>query len=278
MTFRTYHELDQSDRSEVGAQVEMQRARLQGRLESVRSVVAVMSGKGGVGKSYVTALVAAAAARTAPDRIGVLDADLASPTVARMLGARGRLETATNGVRPVSARDGLRVVSTEFLLAEDAPLKWREPRGDRWLWRGALAAGVLREFLAEVDWGPLDLLLIDLPPGIDGIVDVGTLLPKLDGVVAVTVPSEESRRSVARALEAALEAGLPVVGIVENMAGIACEGCGTMAPLFEGDAGKRLAERFRVPLLGRLPFRQGAPSDPSPEGDALALRVMEALS
>lgn len=277
MTFRTYHELTESDRSGVAAQVEAQRARLGARLGSVRSVVAVMSGKGGVGKSHVTALLAAAMAKVAPERVGVLDADLASPTVARMLGARGRLEAAEDGVRPVVGRDGLRVVSTEFLLVEDRPLEWREPDGDRWVWRGALTAGVLREFMADVAWGPLDLLLIDLPPGVDGVVDVGSLLPKLSGVVAVTIPSEESRRSVARALGAALKAGLPVLGIVENMTGIACEGCGTRVPLFEGDAGDRLARQFGVPLLGRLPFKQSAPTEDWAEGEALALRVLEAL-
>ncbi len=279
MTLRAYGELTGVDASRVGAQIDSQRARLAERLAAVRWMVAVMSGKGGVGKSYVTALLARAAATRLAKGVGVLDADLPSPTVAHMLGAEGRLVPSDDGVEPVRGAMGVRVVSSAFLLADDTPLRFREPHGERWVWRGALQAGVLREFLADVRWGTLDLLLVDLPPGPDGVTDLAHLLPSVDGVVAVTIPSEESRRSVARTATVARDAGVRILGIVENMAGYACAECGTPGPLFKGDAGRRLAKAFDVPLLGRLPFRPaGAPDTADRDAEALTERLLGVLA
>jgi ATP-binding protein involved in chromosome partitioning len=251
---RTYHELTGEDRSGLGAQVHAQQARIASRLASVRNVVAVMSGKGGVGKSFVTAGLAAALAR-AGQATGVLDADLHGPTVARMLGASGgRLAVGDDGVEPATAPGGLRVMSSDFLLPEGAPLRWEEPGRFRHVWRGTLEAGMLREFLSDVRWGALDVLLVDLPPGRDRLDALVELLPRPPGVVVVTIPSEASFRSVRRALEAAREAGLAIHGVVENMAGYRCAGCAAEGPLFRGDAGERLAREAGAPLLARVPF------------------------
>lgn len=259
MTFRTYRDVAGRDASGVAAQVGAQHARVAERLRAVRRVVAVLSGKGGVGKSFVTAALARLAASRWPDRVGVVDADLRSPTVARMLGATGPLPVDDAGVHPARGAAGIRVISTEFLLADGQPLAWREPPaggGDAFVWRGTLEAGVLREFLADVAWGELELLLVDLPPGADGVADLAALVPAPGlAAVAVTIPADEARRSVARTLHAAGAAGsVRLLGVIENMAGYRCADCGRTGPLFAGGAGAALAAEFAVPLLARLPF------------------------
>jgi ATP-binding protein involved in chromosome partitioning len=259
---RTYHEVAENDRSDLGSQVAAQHARVGSRLAEVRHVVAVMSGKGGVGKSFVTAGLAEALAR-AGRATGVLDGDLHGPTAARMLGAvPGRLEVGEDGVSPAIAPGGVRVMSSDLLLAEGAPLRWREPGQFRHVWRGTLESGMLREFLADVRWGALDVLLVDLPPGTDRLDALVELLPRPPGVVVVTIPSEASFRSVRRALETARDSSLPILGVIENMAGYRCEGCLAFRPLFQGDAGERLAREAGAPLLARVPF------DPRVQGAA----------
>jgi ATP-binding protein involved in chromosome partitioning len=253
MTFRSYHQVTGADRSDLPGQVVAQRQRVSQRLASVRRVVAVMSGKGGVGKTYLTAGLAVALAPRWP-AVGVLDADLKSPTAARMLGASPGVAVSDAGVEPAVGRAGVRVFSMDLLLDEGRPLSWHEPAAERYLWRGALETGALREFLSDVNWGALDLLLVDLPPGGDRLADLAALVPPLSGAIAVTIPSEESRRSVARSMRGAVEAKIPLLGVVENMSGYACGRCDRVGPLFPGRAGEELAGEFGVPLLARLPF------------------------
>jgi ATP-binding protein involved in chromosome partitioning len=251
---RTYSEVTGPDRSDLLGQVTAQRARVASRLAAVRHVVAVASGKGGVGKSFVCAGLAAALAR-AGRRVGVLDADLHGPTAARMLAVRaGSLVVRESEVEPAPAAFGVRVMSSELLLEDNAPLAWREPGHERFVWRGALAAGMLREFLADVAWGTLDVLLVDLPPGSERLDTLVELVPSLGGALVVTIPSEASYRAVRRAVEAARKGSIPVLGVVENMAGYRCGACAATGPLFEGDAGERLARDSGAPLLARLPF------------------------
>ena len=277
MTTRSYFDLADGDRSRVLEQVRAQRARVAERLASVRAVVTVASGKGGVGKSFATASLAVAAARRGL-AIGVVDADLRSPTVARMLSAEGRLAVVGDRVTPRVGAGGVRVMSADFLLEKGRPLAWREPAGERFVWRGALEVGALRAFLGDVDWGALDLLLVDLPPGADGVSDVATLVPSVAGAVAVTIPSEESRRSVARTMRALTESGQKVLGLVENMAGYVCGDCRRARSLFAGAAGAALAQEFAVPLLAQIPFDPAAlPADPGPPWTAAVERLLERL-
>jgi ATP-binding protein involved in chromosome partitioning len=254
---RTYHELDGADRSGLGAQVGAQRERVRARLTSVARVIAVMSGKGGVGKSFVTATLATTLARRRL-AVGVLDADLHGPTTARMLGATGPLEVTADGVRPATATEGVRVMSSDLLLPEDAPLAWREPAGDGFVWRGTLEAGMLREFLGDVAWGDLDVLLVDLPPGTERLSALIEFVPDLSGILAVTIPSDSSRRAVARALEMAKQRGARILGVIENMAGYECPSCGKVAPLFQGEAAKTLAKASGAPVLASIPFDPAA--------------------
>ena len=254
MSHRTYFDMTGADRSDLPGQIAAQRDRVRTRLAAVRRVVAVMSGKGGVGKSYVTALLAQAAAARFSARVGVLDADLRSPTAARLLAAHGPLRVTAAGVEPALGLRGVRVMSTEFLLDEGTPLGWREPEHEAFVWRGTLEAGALREFLSDVVWGDLELLLVDLPPGADGVADLRVLVPALTGALVVTLPSEESERSVTRAMRAASDAGIRLLGVVENMSGYRCPDCGTIGPLFSGHAGERLAAAYGIPLIARVLF------------------------
>lgn len=251
---RTYHELERDERSTLLEQVDAQRERVARRLASVRHLLAVMSGKGGVGKSLVSAGLAASLARSGR-RVGLLDADLHAPTAARMLGApRGSLAVREDGVRPAASPCGALVMSSDLLLAEGAPLRWREPAEGGFVWRGALEAGMLREFLADVEWGGLDELLVDLPPGTERLAALVELVPRLTGVVVVTIPSLASYHAVRRALELSRGWGVPLLGIVENMATQACARCGEPTRLFAGDAGERLAREAGSELLGSLAF------------------------
>jgi len=277
VSFRTYREVTGDDQSRLGEQVAAQRQRVQERLRGVARVVAIMSGKGGVGKSYVTAAIARGLTRRMTGAVGVLDADLASPTTGRLLDARGPLRVDEDGVHPACGSEGIVVCSMDLLLDEGAPLTWREPASERFVWRGTLEAGALREFLADVVWGELDVLLVDLPPGTDRLDDLTELVPTLAGAIAVTIPSEESRRSVERAMRRAAQAGVPLLGVVENMSGYACADCGAIAPLYEGSAGAVLADTFGVPLLYRLPFLPGDRANSADVLDALAASCLAVL-
>jgi ATP-binding protein involved in chromosome partitioning len=258
LNIRTYNDLTGPDASGLPAQIGAQRARVAARLAQVGRVVAVMSGKGGVGKSYVTAHLARGFARGGR-AVGVLDADLNGPTAARLLGAgRAGLVVGDDAVSPVSGADGVRVISMDLLLEDGEPLAFRGPSADRFVWRGALEAAALREFLADVAWGTLDVLLVDLPPGLGRFEELADLLTTPPAVLTVTIPTPESRDAVRRALRAAQERGAPLIGVVENMVGEA----------FSGTAGAELAREFGIPLLARLPFH------PAPDiWQALAAKV-----
>ena len=209
----------------VLGQVLAQRERVAARLAHVARVVAVMSGKGGVGKSALTANLAAALAMQGR-AIGVLDADIHGASAAAMLGARGqRVVIGLYGARPAIGVADVRVMSMDlFLNDDDTPVAWRHPGGlaaDAFVWRGTLEANALREFLADTDWGDLDCLLIDMPPGADRFETLMRLAPDLSGALVVTIPSPVSRLVVRRAIASARTAGARLLGLVENMAGLA---------------------------------------------------------
>ena len=251
---RTYHEVDPDAGRELLDQVVEQRRRLAERLSPVRAVVAVLSGKGGVGKSAVTANLANALARGGL-RVGALDADLNGPSLARMLGVRGaRLGDAGDGVQPPSSPMGVSVMSMEILQEdEDAPLRWKEGSGHASLWRGAAEATALREFLADVAWGPLDVLLVDVPPGVDKIARLLELVD-LGGALLVSTPSEMSRRVVARSARLLRESGVAEVALVANMADHVCDACGHTTPLYQDDGTEALAAETGLEIWASIPF------------------------
>src|SRR5213596_1697049 len=244
LNIRTYHDLTEPDRSGLAEQIGAQRRRVAERLAVVARVVAVMSGKGGVGKSFVTAQLARALARMGR-AAGVLDADLNGPTAPQLLRLPVASCTLHDGViEPAVSPEGVRCFSMALLLEDGRPLTFRGPEAESFVWRGTLEAAALREFLADVAWGRLDLLLVDLPPGVQRFAELAELLPEPPPVIAVTIPTQQSEDAVRRALHAARDRGAPCLGVIENMTG---------GP-FAGDAADALAREFGIPVLARVPF------------------------
>jgi len=231
-------------------QIQEQEQNLRVRMSKIKHKVAVISGKGGVGKSTVTVNLAMAFAMHGhANHLGVLDADIHGPSVPKMLGLTGqRLPIGPAGVFPAFGPLGIKVVSMDFLLPnENAPV----------IWRGPLKMTAIRQFLSDIVWGELDLLLIDLPPGTgDEPLSVAQLLPEMDGVVIVTIPSEVSQIVVKKAVTFAKRLGMPIIGVVENMSGFVCPNCGAKVDIFQSGGGKKIAEELDVPFLGSIPIDQ----------------------
>lgn len=214
----------------------------------------VGSGKGGVGKSAVAANLAAALA-VREHAVGAVDADLHGPSLAAMLGATPPLRVTDRGVVPARGIAGVRVVSTDLLLeSPDAPVRWRGTETDPFLYQSVLETGALRELVADVAWGPLDVLVIDLPPGTDKLERILGLVPDPDALLLVTTPSETALRVVARSIRAAREATSSTVALVSNMGPWRCPSCGEAEALWEGGGARALAEESGVPLWAEVPF------------------------
>jgi ATP-binding protein involved in chromosome partitioning len=255
---KTYTDISGDGGSGVLEQVVAQREQLAARLADVKRIVAVLSGKGGVGKSALTANLAAALANRGL-KVGALDADLSGPTLAQMMGARSQtLRLSSDGVEPAIGAAGVMVMSIDLLLeTDDTPVGWRSLEGlaeDTFVWRGTMETTAVREFLTDTIWGELDILLIDLPPGVERFSTLARLIPKLAGL-AVTIPSAASHLVVRRAVRAAQASGGTLLGLVENMAGYLCSNCWEVGPLFaRHPQGEYLAAELGLPFLGSIPF------------------------
>jgi ATP-binding protein involved in chromosome partitioning len=252
---RTYAETGDAGGGDILAQVGDQVERVAQRLAHIDRVVAIASGKGGVGKSVLTANLAAALAYRG-HRVGVLDADLNGPSVATMLGAaREPLDVTDDGITPAIGAAGCSVMSMDLLLASpDVPVRWREPDIGSFVWQSTLETGALREFLADTAWGSLDFLLIDLPPGTDKIARLLTLVPDPAALILVTTPAAAAVNVAARSITQACDAGVRNVALVSNMDGYDCPSCGAPTPLFAAGGGAALALRTGVPLWASIPF------------------------
>jgi len=228
---------------------------LRQRMSKSKHKIAVISGKGGVGKSTITVNLAAAFALHG-NRVGILDADIHGPSVPKLLGLTGqRLKVGPPGAFPVIGPLGLKVVSIDFFLPEE---------GLPTIWRGPLKMTAIRQFLSDIVWGELDILFIDLPPGTgDEPLSIAQLLPEMDGVIIVTMPSELSRSVVKKAITFAQRLGMPIIGVVENMSGFVCPKCGEKIDIFQSGGGRKLAEEAGVPFLGSIPIdpKVGVDSD-----------------
>jgi len=213
-------------------------------LPGVRRVLGVHSGKGGVGKSTVAVNLALALAARGL-RVGLLDADVYGPSAPTLLGLTGRLASTEDGskVRPLEAH-GIKVVSLGFLLPSSRAL----------IWRGSLVDEGLGQLVTDVDWGGLDLLLIDLPPGTSDVHLAVARQAPLSGTVTVTAPGQVSVDDVRRGMEMFADLAVPCLGLVENMSGVVCRSCGAESPLFGAGGGSDLAEQTGLALLARLPF------------------------
>ncbi len=236
-------------------QMREQEEKLKARMSKIEHKIAVISGKGGVGKSTVTVNLATAFAMHGHvDHVGILDADIHGPSVPKMIGLTGqRLQAGPPGVFPALGPLGIKVVSMDFLLPDvNSPV----------IWRGPLKMTAIRQFLSDIVWGNLDVLLIDLPPGTgDEPLSVAQLLPEMDGVVIVTIPSEVSQVVVRKAVTFARKLGMPIIGIVENMSGFVCPKCGTRFDIFQSGGGQKIAREMAVPFLGSIPIDQKISED-----------------
>ena len=243
--------------SNIVSQITQQIERLRFRMGKVKHKVAVISGKGGVGKSVVTVNLASVLALQ-EYTVGVLDADVNGASIAKMMGVRGQyLKIGENGVSPAIGPLNIKVMSMDLLLPRDeTPVVWDAPtHRDAFIWRGTMEVSTLREFLSDTDWGELNSLFIDLPPSIEKFPNVAQLLPDLGGVVLVTIPSEVSHLVVKKSVTAVKELGIPVVGLIENMVGYLCLNCGKVRDLFKTvEDGEKMAEEMDVPYLGGIPF------------------------
>jgi ATP-binding protein involved in chromosome partitioning len=215
------------------------------RLPGVRNIIAIAAGKGGVGKSTVTTNLAAALSATGAS-VGILDADVYGPSIPQMLGQPEKMAVTETGNKIVPAvHFGMKVISIGFFVE----------RGGAVIWRGPMVHKLLQQFIEDVDWGELDYLLVDLPPGTgDAQLSLSQLLP-ITGAVMVTTPQEVSIIDVEKALGMWKRVEVPVLGVVENMSGFVCPSCGHHEEIFLAGGGRKLAEREGLPFLGAIPLQ-----------------------
>jgi ATP-binding protein involved in chromosome partitioning len=212
-------------------------------LSGIKSIVAIASGKGGVGKSTVATNLAVAL-RSTGDRVGLLDADIYGPSQPGMLGATIQTpELVGNLIQPTN-RYGIDFVSVGMLLTEDAPAIWRAP----------IAVKMINEFLGKVNWGQLDYLLIDLPPGTGDVQLTLAQQAALAGAVIITTPQQVALGVARRGLKMFQQVDVPIVGVIENMSGFTCRHCGETTEVFKAGGGRRMAGELGVPFLGSLPL------------------------
>lgn len=212
----------------------------------ITSVIAVMSGKGGVGKSSLTVLTARELKRRGL-KVGILDADITGPSIPRLtdIPADARCRQGKEGILPVFTPDGMPVVSLNFFLdSEETPV----------VWRGPILSGAVKQFWTDVRWGELDCLLIDMPPGTGDVVLTVMQSMPLSGVLVVSTPHDLSSMVVAKSVAMARMLRIDVLGLVENMAYITCPDCGKVIRLFDETALHGYLQRERIPLLGSLPM------------------------
>lgn len=228
------------------SQVNEQERKVHERMATVKKVIVVMSGKGGVGKTSVAVNLAYALALSGKS-VGLLDSDLHGPNVAKMLGIEDKtVEQFGADIIPVLVTPQLKVVSLALLGKEtDTPF----------IWRGPMKAAVIRQFLGDVDWGILDYLVVDSPPGTgDEPLSVCQLLSKISGAVIVTTPQDVAVLDARKSIMFARELNIPVIGVVENMSGLICPHCRAEIALFKQGGGEKAAKEMGVPFLGRIPL------------------------
>lgn len=220
--------------------------RLKENMANIKHKILVLSNKGGVGKSTVSVNLSCFLADKGY-KVGLLDADLHGPSIVKMFGLEGRHLTGSDGLMdPLEVRKNLTAVSMASLIeSPDTPL----------VWRGPLKGVAIKQLLAEVNWGELDFLIIDSPPGTgDEPLSICQLIPELDGGVIVTTPQEIALTDSRKCISFLREVNIPILGIIENMSGFQCPHCGAKIDLFKAGGGEKAAQDFKVPFLGKIPL------------------------
>jgi Mrp family chromosome partitioning ATPase len=208
--------------------------------------ILVLSGKGGVGKSTVAVNLAASLV-LAGKRVGIMDIDIHGPSVPKLLNVNSAPAAGCDGaIQPVEAFEGLKVMSIGFFLPH---------RDDAVIWRGPRKYSLIRQFLSEVDWGELDYLIVDSPPGTgDEPLSIAQLIGEVDGAVIVTTPQELAVDDVRRSINFCRQLEVPVIGVVENMSGFVCPHCGKESEIFKRGGGAAMADQMKVPYMGAVPI------------------------
>ncbi len=211
---------------------------------NVKHVIGVVSGKGGVGKSLVTSLLASEMNKRG-HKVAILDADITGPSIPKSFGVDSRLTADADGINPAKSASGIEVMSVNLMLPEgDMPVAWREP----------VVTGAIKQFWQEVNWGDVDYMFVDMPPGTsDVFLTVFQSLP-VDGIVTVSAPQELVAMIVGKAVNLAKSLEVPVVGLVENMAYFKCDECGKEHHIFGEPQGAAVAEKYDIPAVATLPM------------------------
>lgn len=210
----------------------------------IKKIIAVLSGKGGVGKSMVTSLLAVELAKKGY-KVGILDSDITGPSIPKIFGISNPLYGDEGGIIPNETKLGIKAVSVNMMLGEEeAPV----------LWRGPILGGIVKQFYSEVHWGELDYLLIDMPPGTSDVaISIFQLIP-VDEVIMVTTPSKLVSMVVAKAINMAIEVNVPISGLVENLAYVKCDNCGNQINIYKDDDTENVAKKYELEVLAKLPL------------------------
>ncbi len=221
-----------------------ERMKMAQRMSRIKHKIVVMSGKGGVGKSTVAANLACVLAESGP--VGLVDADVTGPDIAKLMGVEDAQVKATDtGLEPTVGPSDVRVISMAQLIERDTAV----------VWRGPLKIKALKQMLSDVEWGDLDYLVIDLPPGTsDEPLSVAQEIPDADGAVVVTTPQEVSLLDVRKSIAFAKAVKMDILGVIENMSGFVCPHCGKETQIFKVGGGEAAANELGLPFLGRIPL------------------------
>ncbi len=235
-------QIDENKRKQMQAEQEQIRKRV----KQIKHQILVLSGKGGVGKSTVAVNLAVSLALSGKS-VGLLDIDIHGPSIPKILNLEERAVQATGEtILPIEMTENLKVMSIGFLLRGS---------NDAVIWRGPMKYQMIKQFLKDVDWGSLDFLVVDSPPGTgDEPLSIVQLLENADGAIIVTTPQEVALSDVRRCITFCHNLKLPVLGVVENMSGFVCPKCGEMTDIFKSGGGEKMAKQMNVPFLGRIPI------------------------
>jgi ATP-binding protein involved in chromosome partitioning len=215
-------------------------------LDNIKHKIIVLSGKGGVGKSTISVNITLSLSKKGYN-VGLLDGDLHGPSIPKLLGVENqRPEFSQDGIIPVPVSSNLKIMSMAFLIPDkDSPV----------IWRGPMKMGALKQFIGDVNWGKLDYLIIDLPPGTgDKPLSIIQLIPDADGAIIVTTPQDVALLSVRKSVNFVRKMNIPIIGIIENMSGFNCPHCNNTIDIFKTGGGLKASMDFNIHFLGKIPI------------------------
>ena len=243
--------------------------KLQDTLSQIKHIIIVMSGKGGVGKSTVSSNLAATLSMQGY-MTGIMDVDITGPNIPKMFGVEDeKLHVIEEKLIPVTVPPSMKLMSMAFLLPDkDSPV----------MWRGPVKMGAIKQFIEDVNWGYLDYLIVDMPPGTgDEALSIVQLMPKADGMIIVTTPQDVALLDSRKSLRFGAETRIPIIGIIENMSGFICPHCGEVTNIFKSGGGEAAARELNVQFLGKVPIEPGV-VDAGDSGMPVVLKYPESAA